>query len=392
MKNMKRRTKVGLVKLHSEVKVRASFDSLPPELVVMVASNLDVSSYLALASSSSAIFDVLVSQTQWKALLQKTRMKNKILVSGFGFWFLETLDKSECYNYKLPRGLSVEFPMEVHTALNLEKKRMEEEVKEFAVFLKFVKDPKGVLLLALLHTICERLPADLTSEYGFMVSLSCPCQAVHQVNSFGFALIEQAETIVGGADAKPQLNLVAYKGSGLEHLEEFASRASRQKQKVVHIEMHSMKNGKGNSFGKAGEVWSKLIQNCKSWKIENLNFSEDSFEDDYNGLLEGLSKQTARGAIGKLLINDACIAKTKIGHLKKIWNITEAEWVLDSFGFSDISMRKDCEKWTKMSTRMKNIQTIMHNEKCVAVDMCTCVKEMCLRTCRCVKEICLKRD
>ena len=35
---------------------------LPLELVVMVASYLDVSSYLALASSSDALLDILISQ------------------------------------------------------------------------------------------------------------------------------------------------------------------------------------------------------------------------------------------------------------------------------------------------------------------------------------------
>ena len=46
---------------------------LPPELVVMVASYLDVSSYIALAYSSNALLDIIVSQLQWKALLQGPR-------------------------------------------------------------------------------------------------------------------------------------------------------------------------------------------------------------------------------------------------------------------------------------------------------------------------------
>ena len=50
--------------------------SLPPELVVMVASYLDVSSYIALAYSSNALLDIIVSQLQWKALLQRTKMNN----------------------------------------------------------------------------------------------------------------------------------------------------------------------------------------------------------------------------------------------------------------------------------------------------------------------------
>ena len=49
---------------------------LPLELVVMVASYLDVSSYLALASSSNALLGILVSQNQWKALLQRSKMND----------------------------------------------------------------------------------------------------------------------------------------------------------------------------------------------------------------------------------------------------------------------------------------------------------------------------
>ena len=46
---------------------------LPPELLVMVASYLDLSSYLTLASSSDALLDILISQHQWETLLKKTR-------------------------------------------------------------------------------------------------------------------------------------------------------------------------------------------------------------------------------------------------------------------------------------------------------------------------------
>ena len=54
-----------------------SLDRFAPELVVMVASHLDVSSYLALASSSNVILHILTSQVQWKALLQKTKMSTR---------------------------------------------------------------------------------------------------------------------------------------------------------------------------------------------------------------------------------------------------------------------------------------------------------------------------
>ena len=47
---------------------------LAPELVVMVASHLDVSSYLALASTSTNLSETLVSQLQWDELLKRTRL------------------------------------------------------------------------------------------------------------------------------------------------------------------------------------------------------------------------------------------------------------------------------------------------------------------------------
>ena len=188
------------------------------------------------------------------------------------------------------------------------------------------------------------------------------------MNSFSFALLEKAETIVGGADAKPQQNLVAYNGSGEEYIEEFASRVSRQKQKVEQIEIYFMTNNQ------AGEVWFKMIQKCKSWKIEILHIIENTFEDDYNGLLEGLAKESAHGGIRMFRFNDACIAKTKIVHLKRIWNITESMWIADSFWLGIRSWRRDWENWAKMSARIKNIQTMIHNEKCKTLDMCTCVK------------------
>ena len=120
-----------------------SFLSLPPELMVMVASHLDVSSYIALASSSVAILDILVSPLQWKALLQKTNLEQRKTTMNFKEYneFTKDLDASN------------DIPKEVRVAINLKKKSMEEEVKGLAVFLKFVKHSKGLLLLDLLRVI-----------------------------------------------------------------------------------------------------------------------------------------------------------------------------------------------------------------------------------------------
>ena len=312
------------------MRANPSFHSLPPELVVMVASNLDVSSYLAPASTSLTILDILVSPHQWKALLQKTRMKNK-----------PVLEKLTCISSFV------------------EKQVMEQEVRELARFIKFAKDPQGVLLLDFLEHICKRFLVDPTSEMPKRwASLSCACLAIHQVTSFGFALTEQAEIEVRGAGTQPQQNLVAYKGSGLEHLEEFASRALRQKQKITNIELFCIYNGDGGGWGNAWEVWLKLIQNCDSWKIEKLtmyNYSEDNLNTD--DLVEGLAKEAARGAIGMLRIDDTCIANSQMAHLKRLWNITEGEWIVKSLRLHDFRLRKDQrKKWRKMIDVIKTLK------------------------------------
>ena len=68
-------TKDGKVKSdRDQGETKSLLSLLPPEMVVMVASHLDVSSYLALASSSKALLNILLSQFNWEALLQRTRM------------------------------------------------------------------------------------------------------------------------------------------------------------------------------------------------------------------------------------------------------------------------------------------------------------------------------
>ena len=159
---------------------------LPPELVVMVASYLDLSSYLALASSSDALLDLLTSQHQWEIRLKKTRQgnagqdRNKIMSD---IW-------------------------------DTEKEDMElQDLKQLTEFLRHLKDPEGNLLLALLDLICERFPADPNSvdEYGDeneVVSVSCPRHETHHVTPIGFALLERSEMIKG--EGEPLQKLLAY--------------------------------------------------------------------------------------------------------------------------------------------------------------------------------------
>ena len=309
-----------------------SLFSLPPELVVMVASNLDVSSYLAFASSSKVFLDILVSQLQWNALLQRTKMNN------------EEFDVCESFG-------------------ETEEKDEERKVRELALFLKFQKDADGQLLLALLHTICQRFPTQyLFGPESALASVSCPCRAIHQVSLCGFALLEQAELIVRGPGAEPQQKLIECKGLGVKHLEEFASRALRQKQKVAKLEVSTAK-GPWRSQKEPFE----LLKRCKLWEIDICWVGDSSF------MLGGIAKEAARGSIGGVFIYDKAIADSKIAHLKKVWEITKRAWLLRCSDCTQSNMSMGIvmadEGWTKMLTVIKNIQTKKHDhyKMCKAV-------------------------
>ena len=140
--------------------------SLTPEMVAMVASYLDVSSYLALASSSTALIGILVSERKWKTLLQRTRMNAKRLITQFEYLggYIDYLD-----------------------LVNTEKRDMEMEVKELADFLKFVNDPEGKRLLALLDIICERFPGDFRPKFEAVLSL--PHILCSSCNAFWFQFV-----------------------------------------------------------------------------------------------------------------------------------------------------------------------------------------------------------
>ena len=325
--------------------------SLTPELVVMVASYLDVSSYLAFASSSSALIGILVSERQWKTLLQKTRMNAKRLITQFEYpgGYIDYLD-----------------------LLNTEKKDMEMEVKELANFLKSVNDPGGKLLLALLDIICERFPGDFEPKFEAVVSLSCPCHTfeAHHVTLFGFNLLDQAEIIIGGAHSQPQQKLLALRTfcERIEYLEEFASRASRQKPKVAKLETN-MDCDYININYQSKEVWLKLLQNCKQWDIGRLVELDWTISGgNIVALFEGMAKESARGTIGIIMIYDKVITESKGAQLKRLWRITRDKWHVRCLQCRrDIKMIRGDWQWSRTLAVIKSIQSkkLAHYKICV---------------------------
>ena len=110
--------------------IKCSLSRLPPELVVTVASFLDLPSYLALASSSNALANLLLSKAEWTTLLGRTKM------NGSGLENVHSLKR-----------------------LRVLKGEMSAELKQLVDILRFVKeDPDSSFLLSLLDFICERFP------------------------------------------------------------------------------------------------------------------------------------------------------------------------------------------------------------------------------------------
>ena len=294
-----------------------SLHSLPPELMVMVAANLDISSYLAMASSSTTILDALLSETQWKGILQKTRMN------------ANRLSKFEFYRVSDEVFVSPELEYEAREVFwENEEKDMREETEELALFLKLVRDSRDDgdgLLLSFLHTICKRFPARLEETFGnkFMVSLSCVCHILHEVTSFGFTLIEQVEVIVRGATAAPLLELVAFKDHRGKHLKEVASRVSRQKQKVAEVCVDFLKS---ENDVDSTEAWLTLLNHCKLWTIGSVEQVSDV------NLLQGLAEMADKGKIGLLSISANMVSQwhlqKKMDGMQKVWDISKEGWTI----------------------------------------------------------------
>ena len=175
-----------------------SLSSLPPELLMMVASFLDPSSYLALSISSTTLLDVLAPQYQWKTILM--RMKAK--------WYNPLW--ARCI--KGPNQLNcccIVKTWLVYPGKCLCKKMLRLVLDQLTDVLKIIQDPDNSLLLELLHFICDivepppRHLATSLERYETLIALACPCLREHIVSPSTFSLLEKVEISVRGEKSLP---------------------------------------------------------------------------------------------------------------------------------------------------------------------------------------------
>ena len=201
----------------------------------------------------------------------------------------------------------------------------------------------------------------------------CPCHTfyAHHVTLFGFNLLDQAEIIVGGAHSQPQQKLLALRTfcERIEYLEEFASRAARQKPKVAKLETN-MDCDYININYQSKEVWLKLLQNCKQWDIGRLVELDWTISGgNIVALFEGMAKESSRGSIGIIMIYDKVIVESKRAHLKRLWRITRDKWHVRCLQCRrDIKVIRGDWQWSRTLAVIKNIQSkkLAHYKICVS--------------------------
>ena len=283
--------------ISSETK-KPLMNRLPPELVLMVASLLDLPSYLTLASSSNALAKLLLSKPQWTTIFARTKMNGRRMENV----------------HSLKR-------------LRIIKAEMTAELNQLIAISRIMKDPDSSFLLSLLDFICERFPVikqEEGNDFDFSeISLTCPCKETHVVSPFGFSLLEQVETSLRGPRSNPLQKLVAVEGAEdpdytLDHLKNLATRASRQNQPVKSVMLGEIVTSVDN------EAWLELLGHCNSWKIRQIQMKPDK------SLWERLAGVACRGSIGTLRTTTKTVAAgVRMDHTEAVKLITEEFLVFD---------------------------------------------------------------
>ena len=137
-------------------------------------------------------------------------------------------------------------------------------------------------------------------------------------------MLEKAELGVRGSQAEALQKLEVINGTRddiVDHLDNLAARAGRQKQPILHLE---------TSFASFHQrSWLKLLQHCNEWHISSLSFNpDDQATELWQTLWEGWANVAAQGSIGELITRDQILVRGKRAHLKKVWKITKVKWII----------------------------------------------------------------
>jgi len=190
----------------------AVLEELPSEMVVRVASTLDLCSTLALASTSTSLSTILTTTTEW------IRICNKMSDSG-----------------------------------------PDREVAELTSFLRATKESDQLFQL-LLHFLCTKFSSTDTDT----ITISCSLHQ-HEVSPQGMHLLHLATFAM---PAEPwTITEVDVQGLSLTHLTSLASWVRRQEQGLASLRL-------GRLEVRTTKEWMDacmdLFERCKAWKVQKL--------------------------------------------------------------------------------------------------------------------------
>ena len=141
----------------------------------------------------------------------------------------------------------------------------------------------------LLNLICERFPAEDSSQDGTYVRVSCSSHEANavSVSPYGFLLLEAAEGLMGSTEQNLELVVVDNLSDHL--LSAVSSRMARQQGIDVDTKVVVRKNIQCQGVESASAI-SSLMQNCRRMELRgNLQVPKDIRGEGWAALREALS-------------------------------------------------------------------------------------------------------
>ena len=315
---------------------------LPPELVVGIASHLDLASILALASSSPSLTSLLTSAPEWRRVVAR----------------LSHYDRDQ--DRTLAKGAtSIQGIIRLHNQMNHRemevKAAIEVELGLLSTFLKTVPDPVP-LVEEVLHLLVARFPPKTPSN---MVSLSCPLAShpTHHTSSAGLHLLHLTTTSMGGipwvlevAKLGLQVNLQASRDQGSLQAKEaplasLAAWLALQQDHLANVQVDSVRCRTGQDFRQL----TGLLQAAGRWEVGSMDLMAGEGDEQVEEMARvwtKLAKAMGKGKVRKVVTTKETLGVGRKEDLEVVWRGTEVDWmVMESEWLVDkVIVRRDREE------------------------------------------------
>ena len=259
---------------------------LPSELVVKVATDLDLSSSLALASTSNSLSTILTNPAEWTKICAKiSRM----------FW----------------------------GAL--------QEVEEITSFLRLLEEPEELFAI-LFHCICSQYPSSTASITT--ITIACSLHH-HRVSPQGMHLLHLATSAMAAEPRTITDVVVNNSSSHLEdldhHFPSLVSWVEKQEQKVSSLQVKHLHTGQGHVLL---DSCMSLLKKCSSWEVmyftvlvtSLVDGTLDVEEEEVTKFWSRLAVAMDKGKVNRIMTNRESMVQGEVQDLRKVWEATAEIW------------------------------------------------------------------